>query len=69
MPLNVVMHLHDITFLYLTFHIYTILINAAHLFTFTSIYLHRNRKHKSEQNRLYTLEHYIDCMFDANLHF
>ena len=35
MPLNVAMHLHNITFVYLTFHTYTILMNATHLFTFT----------------------------------
>ena len=53
MPLKVVMHLHDITFVYLTFHIYTIIIlmKATHLLTFTSVYLHRNRKHTSQQDR------------------
>ena len=50
MPLNVVMYLHDISFVYLTFNIYAILMNATHLFTFTSIYLHRNRKQTSEQD-------------------
>ena len=51
MPLNVAMHLHDITFVYPTFHIYTILMNATQLFTFTSVYLHGNRKHTSVQDR------------------
>ena len=43
---------NDINFVYLTFHVYTILMNTTHLFTFTSIYLHRNHKHTSEQDRL-----------------